>query len=262
MRLKDAAAVITGAGSGIGRAIAARFREEGARVAVVDANAQAAQQTVADLSQSGVQAIAVAADVSQSDQVQEALRHVVREFGRLDILVNNAGINIAKPVEEFPDDDWRRIIGVNLDGVWFCCRYGIPYLLEAGGGAIVNIASVGAFQTSHHRAPYMATKGGVVSLTRALALDFAERNIRVNAIAPGIVETNLGAKWRTIPANIKSVEFLTPMKRFGQPLEIANAAVFLASSEASFITGETLVVDGGMLCGNHFGRPELWEGFQ
>lgn len=259
MRLHKRVAVVTGAGSGIGRAIAIRFAEEGANIAVPDLKEEGAAETVDVIRNLGQEAIFVKTDVSRSEEVQASLRKTLECFGQIDILVNNAGINIYRPIEDFTDEDWHRVVGVNLSGVWFYCRYIIPHFLERGRGVIINIASIGAFQTSHNRAPYMASKGGVVSLTKALALDLADRNIRVNAIAPGVVETAMGAAWRAVRANYRAATFLTPMGRFGQPVEIANAAVFLASDEASFITGHTLCVDGGMLSGNRLGRPELWE---
>lgn len=261
MRLANRIAVVTGAGDGIGRAIALRFAGEGANIAIADVDEARAGETAEQVRALGREALVVKTDVSKSDEVQACLRAVVERFERIHVLVNNAGINIARPVEQFSDEDWRRIMGINLDGVWFFCRYAIPHFLERGSGVIVNIASVGAFQASHDRAPYMASKGGVVSLTQALALDFAERGIRVNAIAPGVVETSMGKAWRASAANRRSVTFLTPMGRFGQPQEIANGALFLASDESSYVNGQTLVVDGGLLAGNRFGRENLWKAF-
>jgi NAD(P)-dependent dehydrogenase (short-subunit alcohol dehydrogenase family) len=258
MRLSDQVAIVTGAGNGIGQAITRRFAEEGAHIAVFDINPDDGAGAVRMVESLHRRSLFVKADVSDSASVQRAIQQTLAHFGKIDILVNNAGINVAKRVVEYTDEDWRRILGVNLDGVWFCCRYVIPHFLDRGKGVIVNIASVGAFQTSHDRAPYMASKGGVVSLTKALALDLAENNIRVNAIAPGIVETTMSERWKHRPGALRSVTFLTPMGRFGRPEEIANAAVFLASGEASFVTGHTLTVDGGMTAGNHFGRHEMW----
>jgi NAD(P)-dependent dehydrogenase (short-subunit alcohol dehydrogenase family) len=259
VRFKGHVTVVTGGGSGIGRAIALRFAREGSHVAIPDVDEAGATQTAAEVRKLGAEALVIRTDVSKSEEVQVCLQTVLQRFQKIDILVNNAGINIARPLEEFSDADWHRIVGINLNGVWFFCRYTIPHFLQRGGGVIVNIASIGAFQASHDRAPYMASKGGVVSLTQSLALDFADRNIRVNAIAPGVVETAMGIRWRANPANRRSVTFLTPMGRFGQPDEIAAAAAFLASDDASFITGHTLCVDGGLLAGNRFGRQELWE---
>ena len=251
--------MVTGAGSGIGRAIALRLAAEGAHIAIADVDEKGATDTASEICAAGRVALVLPADVANSSDVRRAVAGALARFGRIHVLINNAGINIARPVEEFGDDDWRRITGINLDGVWFFCRYTIPHMVEQGGGAIVNVASVGAFQASHNRAPYMATKGAVVSLTQALALDFADRNIRVNAVAPGVIETAMGARWRAEAANRRSVTFLTPMGRFGRPEEIAAAAAFLASADASFITGETLVADGGLLAGNRFGRQDLWQ---
>jgi NAD(P)-dependent dehydrogenase (short-subunit alcohol dehydrogenase family) len=254
MRLRDRVAIVTGAGSGIGRAIALRFAEEGANIVISDINDRTAGETADSIHQLGRQALVIKTDVSRSEEVRTSIAKTLETFGAIDIVVNNAGINMYKFPNEFTDEDWHRILGINLDGVWFYCRYVIDHFLERGQGNIVNIASVGAFQTSHNRAPYMASKGAVVSLTKALATDLAQKNIRVNAIAPWMTETKMTA-WRDKGDQYALGNYLTPIGRWASPQEIANAALFLASDESSYVTGHVLVVDGGALAGNPIGLP-------
>ena len=253
MRFKDKVVVVTGAGSGIGRAIALRFAEEGADVSIPDIAQDRAEKTAESVDMRGRRSLVVQTDVSDSAQVQKAIAETIEKLGKIDILVCNAGINVKKLPEEFTDEDWRKVLGTNLDGVWYCCRYVLPHFLDRGAGCIVNIASIGAYQTSYDRAPYMASKGGVVSLTKALALDLAERNIRVNAVAPGMTATGMSPVSRN-PELDRMTRFLSPMRRWGEPEEVANAVLFLASDEASIITGTVLFADGGMTAGNQIGR--------
>ena len=254
MRLEQRVALITGAGSGIGQAIALRLADEGADVAIADINVQAAEQTAESVRRRGRDALAVRTDVSRSEEVQASIRKTLEHFERVDIMVNNAGINLYKFPNQFADEEWHRVIGVNLHGVWYYCRYILDHFLERGQGNIVNIASVGALQTSYNRAPYMASKGAVVSLTKALATDLAQKNIRVNAVAPWMTETKMTA-WRDKGDQYALGNYLTPMGRWARPEEVASAVVFLASDDASYITGHTLCVDGGALAGNPIGQP-------
>ena len=253
MHFKDKAIVVTGAASGIGKAIALRFAEEGADVAIVDINEQGANEIAQQINDLGRKAIAVKTDVADSSQVQAAIAKTIEKLGKINVVVNNAGINIRKFPNEFSDEDWYRLLGINLSGVWFFSRYVLDHFLDRGRGNIVNIASIGAYQASYDRAPYMASKGAVVSLTKALAIDLAEKNIRVNAIAPGMTATGMSPVAKN-PQLDAMTKFLTPMRRWGKPTEIANAVLFLASDEASYITGEVLRVDGGFLAGNQIGR--------
>jgi 3-oxoacyl-[acyl-carrier protein] reductase len=251
MKFKRKVAIVTGAGSGMGRVIAQRLAKEGADIAIAEINADGGLETCASIEAVGRKALFVETDVADSKQVQSMIAKTIDTFGQIDILVNNAGINIRKFPNEFTDEEWHRVINVNLHGVWYFCRYVIDHFLTRGEGNIINIASIGAFQAAHDRAPYMASKGGVVSLTQALANDLADKNIRVNAIAPGNTATSMTASQPDLDAMTK---FLVPMKRWAKPEEIAAAVVFLASDEASFITGHTLVIDGGMIVTNRIGR--------
>ncbi len=255
MRFAGRLALVTGGGSGIGRACAVRLAEEGAGVVLVDQALEGARETAGMVERLGRRALAIQADVSRPSEVRQSIESAVADLGALDILVNSAGINIYRDPLDFTDDEWQRVIDVDLSGVWWYCRYTAPHMVARGKGAIINIASVGALVTSYERAPYMASKGGVVSLTRALALDLADRNIRVNAVAPGPTETGMSAKWRYQEGQYEQVQFLVPMRRWAQPEEIASAVAFLASDDASYVTGHTLVVDGGMSVGNQLGRP-------
>jgi 3-oxoacyl-[acyl-carrier protein] reductase len=249
--------LVTGAGSGIGRAMATRFADEGANVAIheVDdlAGAETAQMVVARDRMAKVYHV----DVGAPNEVRDAITAVVDDFGGLDIIVNNAGINLYRHPFDYTDEDFDRIIGVNLRGPWNYCRYGGPHIADRGGGSIINVSSIAAVQASYYRAIYMASKGGVGMLTKALALDLADSNIRVNAVAPGIVKTSMTRpNVRRVGVAIDSmIKALTPLHRWADPVDIANAALFLASDEARHITGTTLFVDGGMLAGNTIGQP-------
>jgi NAD(P)-dependent dehydrogenase (short-subunit alcohol dehydrogenase family) len=256
-RFENRIVLVTGAGGSIGSAIACRFADEGADIAIHELNMQAAEETATQVRRRGRVARTYRVDVSNPADVRAVLAATVTDFGGLDIIVNNAATNLYRRVFDFTDEDWARIIGVNLTGPWNYCRYGGPYLVERGGGSIVNLSSVAAVMASYYRVPYMASKGGIGMLTKALALDLAELNIRVNAVAPGIVKTGMTRpQEKRLGVAIDSmIKALTPMRRWQEPVDIANAALFLASDEARNITGTTIYVDGGRLAGDQVGQP-------
>lgn len=245
MLLEDKVAIITGGGSGFGRATSLLFAKEGAKVVVVDYNEEGAKQTAENIKSAGGQAIYVKADVSKEEDVKHFVDEAVKAFGKLDIIFNNAGIYVPGNAEEQKTEDWDRIINVNLRGVFFGCKYAIPEMKKNGGGVIINTASAAALIGFPEAIAYAASKGGVVSLTRAVAVDFAKAGIRANCICPGTSET---AITKDVLANeqLRNM-FLAPipMGRFGQPDDIAKAALFLASDLSAYITGATIPVDGG-----------------
>jgi NAD(P)-dependent dehydrogenase (short-subunit alcohol dehydrogenase family) len=248
-RLKDRVAIITGAGQGIGAATARRFSQEGARVVIAELNAQTGEAMAQELRAVGHAAVAIQTDVSDQESVNRMMAAAVGHFGPPDVLVNNAGIAVFDDPLHLSDEDWRRCFAVDLDGVWYCCRAALPYMLERGRGSIVNIASVHSFQIIPHCFPYPVAKHGVIGLTRALAIEYADHNVRCNAICPGYIATQISIDyWGTFPdpkAERERANNLHPLKRVGEPDEVAWSAVFLASDEAGFITGASLMVDGG-----------------
>ncbi len=247
MRLKDKVAIITGAGAGIGASAAHMFVREGAKVVVADWNLDNAQSVVSEL---GDKAIAVHVDVRSNDDARAMVDAAVKAFGRVDILVNNAGRGLIGTVETTEEADWDDLIAVNLKSIYLCSRHAIPVMRANGGGAIVNTASNVATIGIMDRAAYVAAKGGVAALTRAMALDHVKDHIRVNAVAPGVTWSSYYEKMlATVPdpeAFKRRLAGRAPMARMGQPEEIASAILWLASDEASFATGTIYTVDGGM----------------
>jgi 3-oxoacyl-[acyl-carrier protein] reductase len=245
MRLKDRVAVITGAGSGIGRAVAHLFSEEGARLVIAEISPAAGEILTADLNRKGCSAMFIETDVANARSVGEMVDRTLAAFGRIDILVNNAGVIEDGFLTKTADEQWQRIIDVNLTGTFNCGRAVAAVMMEQGGGVILNAASVVALYGNIGQSNYIASKAGVIGLTRAWARELGPRGIRVNAVAPGLIETSM---LEGIPEKIREMfRRRTPLGRFGRPEEVARAYLFLASDEASFINGAILSVDGGLV---------------
>ena len=255
MRLRDKVVLITGGASGMGRLAALTFAREGARVVPVDVAAKAGEDLAAEISRSGGEALFVRADVGREDQVRTAVGRAVERFGRLDVLYNNAGI--------FPEQDgsivdldeavWDQVMTVNLKGIYLCCKHGIPELIRAGGGSIINVASfVALVGCTVPQDAYTASKGGVIALTKSLAVQFGPKHIRSNAIAPGPIETPLLMSWLLANPEAKQRRLdRIPMGRFGRPEDIVQMALYLASDESTWVNGSVLVADGG-ITSNYF----------
>ncbi len=249
-RLENKVALITGSGRGIGRAIAHKMAHEGSMVALADIDVDSAQSAAEDLIKEGCQAVAIQTDITHETDVQDAVSRALEQYGRIDILVNNAGKNFYYDATTMSEADWDNAMNVDVKGAWLCCKHVLPSMKAANAGSIINIASVHARITAPGHFPYAAAKSALVGLTRNLALDYAPYNIRVNAICPGWVRTALVQGWFDQQADPKATEdrvlSFQPLRRIGTPEEIANFVAFVASDEASFITGAELVIDGGM----------------
>jgi NAD(P)-dependent dehydrogenase (short-subunit alcohol dehydrogenase family) len=249
-RLEGKVSLITGAGSGIGQAMAVLFAREGSKVAVADISAEGGQETVRCIRDEGGEAEFFQVDVSSAAQVRRMVEAVIARFGRIDILCNNAGIGVAATVVDTTEEDWDRVINVDLKGVFLGCKYVIPHMLRQGGGVIVNTASVAGMVGVLNRAAYCAAKAGVIGLTKSIAVDFVTKGIRANCVCPGTVETPwiekiLAQQPDPVAERQRMIE-RQPMGRMGKPEEIAAAALYLASDEAAFVTGTELVIDGGL----------------
>lgn len=244
-RLDSKVALVTGAASGIGRAIALLFAREGAGVAVVDINEELGVETARLITEAGGHAAFHRSDVSQEEDVRSAVAGVIDEFGRIDVLVNDAGIVHMAGAVDTTVEDWDRILNVNLRGVFLFCKHCLPHMIRQGGGSVVNIASIGSLVAVMGHAAYNASKAGVVGLSRQMALDYGPNNVRINCVCPTSTDTPLIREVGVGTATLEALGQIHPLRRITQPEDIAYAALFLASDEARCITGVALPVDSG-----------------
>lgn len=252
MKLQGKVAVVTGGTDGIGKAIAVTFAKEGAKIMMVGRDEKKGQNALEEVRRFG-EVTYFKGDVSDSTQVRKLVEDTIQRYGRIDVLINNAAVCPPGNVVTTSEETWDQVIDVNLKGVFLCCKYMIPHMQKTGGGAIVNIGSINSLMAMENEAAYDASKGGVLMLTRAMALDFAKARIRVNCICPGAIETPmLKASLDTSPDPKAARQSLTakhPLRRTGTPGEVAQAALFLATDASSFVTGAVIPVDGGILAG-------------
>jgi len=249
MRLKDKVAIITGAGAGIGQATALLFAREGAKVVVADLDPQAGKETLSQIKKEGGQGTFLQINVAKGNDVKKMVQETLKQYGKIDVLVNNAGIYTKGDVLTTPEEDWDRILDVNLRGVYLCCQYTIPEMIKKGGGAIVNVASEAGLVGIKNQVVYNVSKAAVIMLTKSLAIDFADQGIRVNNICPGTTETPLVRaaiqKEKDPKKARRALEECRPANRLGRPEEIASAILSMASAELGYATGSSLVIDGG-----------------
>jgi meso-butanediol dehydrogenase/(S,S)-butanediol dehydrogenase/diacetyl reductase len=250
MRFKDQGALVTGAGSGIGRETAHAFAAEGAHVAVADIDLKMAERSAEEIRKKGGSAHAFSLDVTDPKAVAGFIEATANRLGRIDVLVNSAGVREIKPVLELPLEEWQRVIDVNITGVFLCSQAFGRHLVQAGKpGAIVNLASTLGVVAAPHRAAYTASKHAVVGLTKEMAMELGDKGIRVNAVGPGVIRTPLTERYFQDADFAQRIRDLHALGRWGEPHEIAKAILFLASNEASFVTGTTLLIDGGWTAG-------------
>ncbi len=242
MSLKGKVAVVTGAARGLGKAISERLAEDGVSVSVWDMNIEGAQETADQLKAMGVEAMACKVNISSATEIATAVEATHKQLGNISILVNNAALSPFCKFEELTEEAWDNLLAINLKGPFLCCKAIIPEMVEAGWGRVINISSSSAQTGAHAMAHYVASKGGVIGLTKALALEYATRGITVNNVPPNFVDTE---GLREAPVDVDAFAQTTPMKRAGKPRNIAAAVAFLASEDADYITGHTLGVNGG-----------------
>jgi NAD(P)-dependent dehydrogenase (short-subunit alcohol dehydrogenase family) len=247
-RMDEKVVIVTGGSSGIGRATAIAFAREGAKVVIAARRVTEGEETVKQIVESGGEALFVQTDVTQAKEVQALVDRTLEQYGRLDAAFNNAGAGKGIRLVDLTEEEWEQEIAVNLKSVWLCLKYQIPAMLKSGKGAIVNMASQGAILGVPNYTAYGAAKGGAVALTRAAAAEYAAEGIRINAISPGAIETEL---WANAPAGmLEQVAAGIPMQRVGQPQDIAETVIWLCSDAAGFITGQNIAIDGGYTTSN------------
>jgi NAD(P)-dependent dehydrogenase (short-subunit alcohol dehydrogenase family) len=244
-QLEGKVALVTGGSSGIGRAAALKFAAEGAKVVIADVNSEGGEGTARLIKDGGGEAIFMSTDVARATEVEALVTRAVQVYGRLDAALNNAGISIEGRVHEISEEEWDRLLGINLKGVWLCMKYELIQMLKQGSGAIVNISSVWGVVGMTGEAPYVASKHGVGGLTKAGALDYARQGIRVNEVCPGLIHTPMTAATLSDPVRRDRVVSREPIGRAGTAEEVAEAVVWLCTDAASYVTGHALVVDGG-----------------
>jgi NAD(P)-dependent dehydrogenase (short-subunit alcohol dehydrogenase family) len=245
MKLKDKVALITGGASGIGRATAELFAREGAAVVVGDYNNEAGCETVRAIKAAGVEGMFVQVDVADSAQVGRMVDAALQAYSRIDVLFNGAGVLYYGTVMETDERSWNRVLSINLTGTYLCCRAVLPHMIRQGSGSIINVASTtGAHDACANAAAYVTSKGGVTLLTRAMAIDHAKQGVRINALCPGATDTPM-LRNALSPEQVDALAKSHPIGRLGRPEELAKAALFLASDDASFVTGSAMYVDGG-----------------
>ncbi|HVN88638.1 MAG TPA: SDR family oxidoreductase [Candidatus Binataceae bacterium] len=248
MRLANKVAIITGAGSGMGKCAALLFASEGAKIAASDINEAAVKETVAEITKKGGEAIAIRTDVSKAPDVERMVNETVAKFGKLDIIYNNAGIEGDSGfVANLTEEQFDRVIAINLRGVWLGMKYALPQMMKQRSGSIINTASIAGIVGIKGSTPYAAAKAGVIAMTRVAALEYGRYNIRVNAICPGAIETPMAQRIRGegVEPNPRAIKRISVLERMAQPEEIARVALFLASDDASFATGAPFIIDGG-----------------
>ncbi len=253
--LKDKVAIVTGSASGIGKATAIRLAEEGVKQVIADINVEAGEQVAAEIRQSGMDCVFVACDVGDSQQIATLVNTCKERYGRIDILVNNAGVGTYGKTPNLDPEQWHHVLNINLNSIFYACRLVIPIMQLQGKGSIINTASVSGLFGDYGLTAYNAAKGAVVNYTRSMALDHGYEGIRVNAVCPGSIETGLTTGLYDAPGIREQYRAAIPLRRTGQPHEIAAAIAFLASDDASYISGANLVIDGAQTVDT--GQPNI-----